>query len=163
MPPPQDVGRMAQEKLIEQVHEVRPDLDVQGGFRATKGLSPTVVVLVASVGAMPFVFAAVLGHRPVLFLAALVVMALLMVVLVSVVNASRVVAETSDQLVVMAKEKGELVEIARHPKAVTLAPYWDRQWSKVTLGDETLWVSRRAFDETLERLSTDGAPSSDLD
>ncbi len=152
--PSQDVSRIAQEKLVEQMREVRPDLDVRGGFRATKGLSPTIVVLIATIGAMPFVVVGLLGHRPILFVAALVVMAIEVVVLVSVVNGSRVVAETPDELVVMAKQKGVLVEIARRPKAVTLQPYWDRQWHKVILGDETLWVSRRVFDETLERLST---------
>ncbi|MGZ4758538.1 MAG: hypothetical protein ACXV95_05700 [Acidimicrobiales bacterium] len=149
----QDVTEIAREKLIQQVRELRPDRDVRGGFRASKGWSPTILVLLAAVPMVPIVAVAVLSKRWFLLVVAFAVMVVALVLLFGKVNSVRVVAETDDDLVVFAKRAGELHEIERRPKALTLEHYWDRQWNKVILGDETLWVSRRFFEPTLERLS----------
>jgi hypothetical protein len=157
MPEPQDMTELAREKLIRQVVEVRPDLDVWGGFRASKGLSPTILVLLAAVPMVPLVAVSVVSGRWFLLVIGFLVMLLAVAILFTKVNSVRVVAETDDDLVVFGKVHGELREIERRPKALTLEPYWDHQWNKVILGDETLWVSRRFYEPTLERLSTDPA------
>ncbi len=157
MPVPQDVTQLAKEKLIEQVRGIRPDLDVRGGFRASKGLSPTILVLLAAMPMLPIVAVAVVSGRWFLLIVAFAVMVLAIAILFGKVNSVRVVAETEDDLVVFGKVSGVLREIERRPKALTLVHYWDRQWNKVILGDETLWVSRRFFEPTLERLSTNPA------
>src|SRR4051794_15259659 len=108
MPDPSDRTLMATAKLIEQVHEDRPDLEVHGGFRASKGLSPTIVVLLAALPAMPIVAVAVVSRRWFLLVVALAVMLLTLLLLFGKVNSVRVVAETSDELVVFGKRNGKL-------------------------------------------------------
>jgi hypothetical protein len=151
-----DVREVATRNLIEQVHEVRPDLDVRGGFRATKGTSPNLLTLLAAIPMLPIVAVAVVSGQWLLIPAAVAVLFLGIVLLFNKVNSVRVVAETPDELVVFTKRQGKLDEIARLPRTLTREHYWESQWMKVKLGGETLWVSRRPFEPTVDRL--DGVP-----
>jgi len=139
--------------VVDQVAAMVPSAHVVAGFRGSQGLSPTVNVMASAVVALPFVVAAVVSAVWLLLLPAVGVMVLMVALLMKVVNSARVVGETTSELIVFSAKRGELTEIGRFPTQLTVESYWDKQWLKVTLGGETIWVSRGAFGAVVERLA----------
>jgi len=139
--------------VVDQVAAMVPSAHVMAGFRGSQGLSPTVNVMASAVVSLPFVVAAVVTGRWVLLLPAAGVMVLMVALLMKVVNSARVVGETTSELIVFSAKRGELTELGRFPTQLTVDPYWDKQWLKVALGGETIWVSRGAFGAVVERLA----------
>ncbi len=103
---------------------------------------------------------AVASKRPVLLLAALLVMAAAIVGVMRFGNTTRVVAELPDELVVFTSRRGALEPFQRGPLAVEIRPYFDSRWLKVVVGADQLFVSKRAFGAVVRRLAgeVDDAP-----
>jgi hypothetical protein len=65
-----------------------------------------------------------------------------------------VVGELPKELVVLRSQQGRLVVQGRVPKELSVQPYWDRRWLRVTVGADKLYVSRRNFGTVVERFVT---------
>jgi len=149
-----DAQELAAENLRKLLAEERPDLRAIGGFRGIAGFSPTVLVILAALPMVPFVVVAVLSKTWILIVVGVVVMALVMIALARWVNSTRIVVDVGDEIVVLARRGGVLVDIGRHPRgAVQQLPYWERAWLKVQVGDEVIWVSPTVFSGAVERLA----------
>ena len=106
--------------------------------------------------------------RPTLLIFAALAMAGTMVLIMTVVNSTVVVAELPDELALFVASRSALEPLAHVPKALQIAPGGSRSWLHVHVADQVLWVSRPAFGGIVERFAidppaADDAPSSDLD
>jgi hypothetical protein len=152
-------GRDAQEQAAERLRDLladeRPDLRAVDGFRGITGMSPTVVVVLAALPMIPFAAFAVLSRSWILIVVGVVVMGLGMVGITRWVTSTRIVVDVGDEIVVLTRQGGVLVDIGRlSRRAVRELPYWERTWSKVQVGDELVWVSTSVFAAAVERLAT---------
>ena len=154
-----EINREAVDRLIERASEVLPGAAVVSAFSGTRGLAPTMVAVVAAVPATVVVMVSIAVGKPVLLLGALAVMALTMLVIMTRVNATRVVAELPSELVVLAARRGDLSVLRRVADGLAIEPGGGRAWMRVHVGDESLWVSRPAFGGIVDHLVSPGGPS----
>jgi hypothetical protein len=143
--PDYDINRAAVDRLIERASAALSEADVISAFSGTKGLAPTMVAVVAAVPATIVVMVSIAVGKPVLLVGAIVVMAATMALIMTRVNATRVVAEVPSGLVVLAARHGDLSVLARIAPPLTIEPGGGRAWLRVHVSDELLWVSRPAF------------------
>ncbi|MEI7593869.1 MAG: hypothetical protein WCK41_11705 [Actinomycetes bacterium] len=157
--PATDINQVAVDRLVERVRPALSGKKPLSAFSGTRGLSPTMVAIVAAIPTTVVVLISIVIRRPILLVGALMVMALTMFVIMTRVNATRVVAELAAELVVFSSRRGELSLIGRGDKTLAIGPARGRAWAQVIVAGETLWVSRPAFGGIVERLET--LPSQD--
>ena len=88
--------------------------------------------------------------------------ALLMLMVMTVVNTTVVVAELPGELVAFTASRGAFEPRTRVPKPLTVESGGSRSWLQVRVGDDLLWVSRPAFGGIVEHLAaTADTPGSD--
>ena len=143
----------AVDRLVTRVNEALPRGRVRSAFSGTAGLSPNAVTVVGALPGVALVALAVASKRPVLLLAALLVMAAAIVGVMRFGNTTRVVAELPDELVVFTSRRGALEPYQRGPVPVEIRPYFDSRWLKVVVGSDQLFVSKRAFGAVVRRLA----------
>jgi hypothetical protein len=144
-------------RLVARANEAIPRARVRSAFSGTTPLSPNAVTILGSLPAVVVVGVGVIAHIPWLLAVALGLMALSILVLMRVVNTTCVVAELPNELVVLANRRDGLEPRWRGPQELTVLPYRDRRWARVQVGDDVLWVSRRAFGEIVDRLAANRA------
>jgi hypothetical protein len=140
-----DINEAAVDRLVARASAVLGKGEVRSAFSGTRGLAPTMVATVAAVPAVIVVIISLVISKPALLLVAIALMALVMVVIMTKVNATRVVVEARNELVVLSSRRGELAEIARLDAPLVIEPGGGAAWLLVRVGDEKLWVSRPAF------------------
>jgi hypothetical protein len=143
--PHEEINREAVDRLIERASEVLPGATIVSAFSGTRGLAPTMVAVVAAVPATIVVMVSIAVGKPLLLIAAMAVMAATMAIIMTRVNATRVVAELPSELVVLAARHGDLSVLDHVPHGLTIEGGGSRAWLQVRVGDEFLWVSRPAF------------------
>ncbi len=153
--PRADVNVKAVDRLVSQATDAIPKAKVRSAFSGTTGLSPNAVTIAGALPAIVIVAIGTAVHQPALLLVALAVMAASILLLMRVVNQTRVVAELPTELVVLSSRRGQLEPLSRGPKQLELLAYRDRRWLKVQVADDQLWVSRRAYGTIVHRLAID--------
>ena len=156
-----DINQAAVDRLVERAATVVGRGKVQSAFSGTRGLAPVAVAGVSAVPATVIVILALLLAKPVLLVFAVAAMALTMVVIMTRVNATRVVAELRTELVVLAAHRGELSVLTRLPRPLVVEPGGGNSWLRVRADDELLWVSRPAFGGIVARLSESDSAGAD--
>jgi hypothetical protein len=152
---PSDVDQPAVDRLVGRASAVLGREQVRTAFSGTRGLSPTAVATVSAAPATVIVIIALVLGQPVLLVLAAVAMAGTMVVVMTRVNETRVVAQVRTGLVVLGSRRGDLFEVARVVEPPEIEPGGGQAWCRVRVGDERLWVSRPAFGGVVERLTPD--------
>lgn len=158
---PADLNVRAVDRLVAQATKAMPKAKVRSAFSGTTGLSPNAVTVLGALPAIVIVGISTAAHRPLLLFVALLVMAATILMLMRLVNATRVVAELPSEIVVLSSRRGQLEPLARVPKALAVLPYRDRRWLKVRVADDQLWVSRRAYGAIVTRLTVDADDDAD--
>jgi hypothetical protein len=152
-----DLNVKAVDRLVAQATKAIPKAKVRSAFSGTTGLSPNAVTIVGALPALVIVAISTAVHQPALLIVALAVMAASILLLMRVVNATRVVAELPTELVLLSSRRGQLEPMSRGPKQLELLPYRDRRWLKVQVEDQQLWVSRRAYGTIVDSLAVDAS------
>lgn len=166
--PETDINPAAVDRLVARVSSAAPGAKVRSAFSGTRGLAPTMVAVVGALPAVVVVAVSLALGRPMLLILAALVMAATMVLIMTVVNSTVVVAELPAELALFTASRSALEPLATVPKSLQVAPGGSRSWLQVQIADEVLWVSRPAFGGIVERFavdppSADGASSTDLD
>jgi len=166
--PETDINPAAVDRLVERVVSSVPRAKVRSAFSGTRGLAPTMVAVVGALPGVVIVAVSLALGRPTLLIFAALAMAGTMVLIMTVVNSTVVVAELPDELALFVASRSALEPLAHVPKALQIAPGGSRSWLQVHVADQVLWVSRPAFGGIVERFAidppaADDAPSSDLD
>jgi hypothetical protein len=151
--PDGDINQAAVDRLVERASAVVGRGKVRSAFSGTRGLAPLAVAAVSAVPATLVVIIALVLGRPVLLVFAVAAMAITMVVIMTRVNATRVVAELRSELVVLAAHRGQLSVLTRLPRPLVVERGGGNSWLRVRAGEELLWVSRPAFGGIVSRLS----------
>ncbi len=158
-----DINQAAVDRLVERAAAVLGAGQVQSAFSGTRGLAPVAVAGVSAVPATLIVILSLVVAKPVLLVFAVAAMALTMVVIMTRVNATRVVAELRSELVVLAAHRGDLSVVTRFPRPMVVEPGGGNSWLRVRAADELLWVSRPAFGGIVSRLSEPVGPDDHVD
>jgi hypothetical protein len=148
-----DLNVRSVDRLVAQTTKALPKAKVRSAFTGTTGISPNAVTIYAAVPAVAIVGIGTAVHQPLLLLVAALAMAATIFGLMKFVNATRVVAELPNELVLLSSRRGQLEPILRTDPELELRPYRDRRWMRVVVADEQLWVSRRAYGTIVERLA----------
>ena len=146
----------AVDRLVARANDAIPKGRVRSAFSGTTPLSPNMVTVLGALPGVVIVGIGVATHQPLLLAVALAAMVVAILVLMRLVNATCVVAETPTELVVLRNRSDGLEPRARGPVELRLLPYRDRRWAHVEVAGERLWVSRRAFGVVLDRLAASG-------
>ena len=146
----------AVDRLVARANDAMPKGRARSAFSGTTPVSPNAVTVIGAVPAVVIVGISVAIHAPVLLLGAAGAMVLVMFVLMRVVNSTCVVAELPDELAVFTNRPDGLELRARGELEVRVLPYRDPRWLHVEVGDDKLWVSRRAFGVVIDRLAGAG-------
>lgn len=147
-----DLNVAAVDRLVKRVSEALPRGRVRSAFSGTSGLSPNAVTVVGALPGVVVVGLAVATHRPYLLVVAFALMAGTIVALMRFANATRVVAELSDEMIVFSSRRGTLEPLHRGPVDLQVLPYFDGRWLKVAAPGGQLFVSRRAYGAVVRRL-----------
>jgi hypothetical protein len=161
--PDSDINPAAVDRLVERVSSTQPRAKVRSAFSGTRGLAPT---MVAVVGALPAVVVVVISlalGRPTFLIFAALVMAATMILIMTVVNTTVVVAELPGELALFTASRSALEPLATVPKALEIGPGGSRSWLQVHVADQVLWVSRPAFGGIVERFAVDPSTPADGD
>ena len=148
-----DLNVGAVDRLVDRVNDALPRGRVRSAFSGTSGLSPNAVTVVGALPGVAVVAVAVISKRPLLLVAAVLVMAAAIVAVMRFGNTTRVVAELPDELVVFTSQSGHARAVPPGPVAVEIRPYFDSRWLKVAVGGDQLFVSKRAYGAVVRRLS----------
>ena len=151
--PDTDINPAAVDRLVERASAALPKARVRSAFSGTRGLAPTMVAVVGALPALVVVVISLVLGRPTFLIFAALVMAGTMILIMTVVNSTLVVAELPDELVVFASSRSGLDPLGRLPKSLVVEPGSSRSWLQVHVGDEVLWVSRPAFGGIVERFA----------
>jgi len=166
--PETDINPAAVDRLVERLSSAAPRAKVRSAFSGTRGLAPTMVAVVGALPAVVVVAISLALGRPMLLIFAALVMAATMVLIMTVVNSTVVVAELPDGLALFVASRSALEPLATVPKSLAIAPGRSRSWLQVHVADQVLWVSRPAFGGIVERFAdepptADGASPTDPD
>jgi len=153
--PDTDINPAAVDRLVARASAALPKAKVRSAFSGTRGLAPTMVAIVGALPAMVVVAVSLVLGRPMFLIFAALVMAGTMVLIMTVVNDTLVVAELPGELVVFVSSRSGLDPLARVAKSVQIEPGGSRSWMQVHIADEVLWVSRPAFGGIVERFVDD--------